>query len=121
MRAITTGWIEQVHEWAIAAGAGVSATQIEELFGNPPGKQCAAEAMRTAHRRGLFTVREVDGLPGRRRLLYTAVRPGDPTLPRALLGRPPGAGGAASWFDGLPRLASVWELGRAAQEGGADA
>lgn len=94
-------WTASVHAFALAHGKPISASEAIERFGNPTGASSAARLLRGAWERGWFMRCEVDGVN-----LYTAV---DVVKRQPTQERQRKAGD--SFFDGIKRVRSVFELG----------
>lgn len=94
-------WTAAVHAFALAYGKPITASEAIERFGNPSGVSSAARLLRGAWDRGWFMRCEVDGVA-----LYTAVA--------AVKRTPPPKRSRCvddSFFDGIKRVRSVFELG----------
>lgn len=92
-------WTSEVHAWSQVNGKPVTVADSVAMFGQPSGVSSAARLLRAAHAGGWFTREERDG-----RAVYMAVRRAEKEPPER---RPSGD----SYFDGLKRVRSVFELG----------
>lgn len=90
-------WARRVHEHLVDSGGPITPDEAVALFGNPPTRSSAATTLYAAMRKGWFT-RDTE-------MRYRAVKPGKPAPRRvdADLGQ--------SYFTGLQRVRSVFELG----------
>jgi hypothetical protein len=90
-------WTSAVHAWSLDNEKTITADDARRMFGNPPCASSAARMLRASASRGWFERSEIDG-----ESVYMAIRPVEGR-------KPPGV--SRSYFDGLKRVRSVFELG----------
>lgn len=90
-------WATRVHEHYLACGAVFTADYAVARFGHPQGRSTARRMLNYAAAQGLFQTCDSPG-----GMVYRAVEPVEQPKPV----RAP-----ESWFDGLKRVRSVFELG----------
>lgn len=83
-------WTKSVHDYCIETGRGVTPPEAVERFGTPPGMVTAAELLNAGMRRGFFS---------REDRRYFAVERKSTS-------------NKGSYFAGIKRVRSVFELGR---------
>lgn len=94
-------WAERVHQHYLGKDVGISAAQAVKEFGEPNGITSAAALLNTAAANGYFRRESLKG-PGAARLVR--YWPLDKALPADRQAR-------TSYFTGLKRVRSVFELG----------
>lgn len=92
-------WTSEVHAWSLVNGKPVTVADSVAMFGQPSGVSSAARLLRAAHAGGWFTREERDGVAA-----YMAVRKVEKDLPERKRS-------GESYFDGIKRVRSVFELG----------
>ena len=108
----TCPWVLKVHAYCLRTGNSVTSRQAQDLFGRPPNKTAAGQLMHSAARIGYFHMgwtQPAAGHGARDVRLFTAIPRSrkSPTVTRLTNS----AQHQQSWFTGLKRCRSVFELG----------
>lgn len=98
----TPKWVLQVHAYGIESGEDIRVELAVLRFGSPPSCISPRDLLEHAVVDGMFRRRQVL-VDGRREIRYVAVQSDPRPTPAPIH--------AASYFDGMRRVRSVFELG----------